>query len=181
MSAIEHQLVISLLDSKNNQTGLALAQACTQTGCNILQARLNTLGEEQALALLVTGSWGAIAKLEVAIAQLEKNLKKSFQVKRTVVVDKQEGSWMSYAVQLIAIDRPALLKDITAFLNKQGVQIEELSAHTYLSPVGTRMVNINLKANIPEKIHLASFKEQIMAFCDEINVDVYLDPIRSFA
>jgi glycine cleavage system regulatory protein len=53
--------------------------------------------------------------------------------------------------------------------------------NTYLSQLGTRMVNVNLKANIPEKLHLAFFKEQLMAFCDERNVDVFLDPVRLYA
>lgn len=181
MAAVEHYLVISLLSPKQASTAFEVTQACTQTGCNILSSRMNTLGEEISTVLLVAGNWGAVAKLEVALASLEKKLDNKIQVKRTTALETQEGSWMSYTVQLIAIDKAALLSDITGFLNQQAVQIEELSVNTYLSPLGTRMVTINLKANIPEKVHLASFKEQLMNFCDEINVDVFLDPVRLYA
>ncbi|MEY3182740.1 MAG: hypothetical protein RLZ35_725 [Pseudomonadota bacterium] len=181
MIVTEHYLAITILDSKKTKTLLEVLNACVTTGCQILNSRMNTLGEETAMMLLVMGNWGAVAKLEASLAILERRLGKNIQVKRTQAPEKEEASWMSYTVQLIAIDRPALLSDITSFLGEYGVQIEELSVNTYLSQLGTRMVNVNLKANIPGKVHLASFKEQLMAFCDERNVDVYLDPVRLYA
>lgn len=181
MIVTEHYLAISILDSRNTKTLLDVLQACATTGCQILNNRMNTLGEEVAMMLLVMGNWGAIAKLEAALGTLEKRLGKNIQVKRTHMPEKEEGSWMSYTAQFIAIDRAALLSDITCFLGEYGIQIEELMVNTYVSQLGTRMVNVNLKANIPEKLHLAFFKEQLMAFCDERNVDVFLDPVRLYA
>ena len=181
MIVTEHYLAVAILDSRKTKTLSDVLQACAATGCQILNSRMNTLGEETGMMLLVVGNWGAIAKLEAALATLERKLGKNIQVKRTQAPEKEEGSWMSYTVQLIAIDRAALLSDITGFLSEYGVQIEELAVNTYLSQLGTRMLNINLKANIPEKVHLAFFKEQLMAFCDERNVDVFLDPVRLYA
>lgn len=170
-------LVICAVGQCQPETLNELSRVCAQCGCNIQASRMNILGKELNLTLFVSGNWGAIAKMEASLSLLEQRLGLALLVRRTSEYFSSQPS-MSYTIQVQAIDKPGILNGISDFLHRLSIPIEEMSAHTYLSHTNTRMAALNLKINVPENMHLASFREQFLAYCDEHNLDAFLEPTR---
>lgn len=175
---MNNYLIITALGPYKPDILQEFSRACAQCGCNILNAKTSLLGKELVLNLMVSGNWGAIAKIEAALPSLEKKLGVSLIGKRTTENISSEKS-MGYSIQISAIDKPGILNGISDFLFRLSVPIEEINAHTYSSTTGTRMLALNLKINVSEHFHLATFREQFMSYCDDNNLDAFLEPNKS--
>lgn len=154
-----------------------LARACTLCGCNVQVSRMNIMGKALSLSLFVSGNWSAIAKIEASLPLLEQRLGLTLLVRRTSEHFPNQPS-MSYQIQVQAIDKPGILNGISDFLYRLSIPIEEVSAHTYLSHTNTRMATLNLKINVPEGTQLAAFREQFLSYCDDQNLDAFIEPNR---
>lgn len=177
MGPIPDYLILSVLGLNRPELITELTRACTQTGCNLLHVSAHTLGNELSATLFLSGNWGAIAKMEAAIPSLEQRLDLAILTRRTHD-PAISGQWMIYNLQLVAIDRPGILQGLSDFLFKEDIPIEEISAHTYSPQTGTRMVSMVLKIKIPETQHLASLREKLMNYCDDHNLDAYIESWR---
>jgi len=171
-------LIINAAGQYQSEILNELSRACTQCGCNILTSKMNVLGREIIITLFVSGNWGAIAKMEAALPSLEQRLGLTLMARRTSESLPNYNS-MSYTIQVQAIDKPGILNGISELLHRLSIPIEEMSAHTYLSHTNTRMTSLTFKINVPEGTHLASLRERFMAYCDDQNLEVFLEPSRS--
>lgn len=180
MATIHNYLIVSALGINRPHVVSELSRSCVQCGCNLLQARINTLGQEIAITLFISGNWGAIAKMEATLPILEQRLGLSIQARRTHEPTPIESTvkLITYSIQVTAIDKIGILNGLSEFLNQHSIPIEEISAHTYLTHTNTRMVSLHLKINVPDKVHLATLRDQLMTYCDEHNLDAFLDPLR---
>lgn len=174
---MRNYLIISAVGQYRSDIVNELSKACIQCGCNVQASKMNMLGKEICISLFVSGNWGAIAKMEASLPLLEQRLGLTLVVRRTSESPSNLRS-MSYTVQVQAIDKPGILNGISDFLYRLSVPIEEISAQTYLSHTSTWMATLTFKINVPENLHLASFREQFMSYCDEQNLDAFLEPTR---
>jgi glycine cleavage system transcriptional repressor len=170
-------LIISVLGSNRADLVSELTRACTHAGCNLLHINSQVLGTELAATLFLSGNWGAIAKMEALMPSLEQRLSLNALVRRTHEPELS-GQWMVYNLQLVAIDHPGILQGLSDFLFKDGIPIEEITAHTYQTQPGTRMVSMLLKIKVPETQHLASLREKLIGYCDDHNLDAYVEAWR---
>lgn len=177
MGPIPDYLIISVLGPHRPDLISELTRAATQAGCNLLNVNAQVLGTELSATLFLSGNWGAIAKMEAAIPNLEQRLSLAILARRTHD-PLISGQWMTYNLQLVAIDQPGILQGLSDFLFKEDVPIEEITAHTYSPQPGTRMVTMVLKIKIPETQHLASLREKLMSYCDDHNLDAYIESWR---
>jgi glycine cleavage system transcriptional repressor len=177
MASIQNYLIISAIGLNRPTIISELSRACLQCGCNLLNTKINLLGQDLAVTLFLSGNWGAIAKMETTLPNLEQRLGMSIQARRTQEPNVT-GQSMPYTIQITAIDRPGTLNDIADFFLKLGVQIEEVSCHTYIAHPGTRMASLHFKINIPESAHLATLREEFMTYCDNKNLDGFIEPLR---
>ncbi len=171
-------LLVSAIGTNKPDIISDFARSCAQYGCNLLNTKINVLGKEIAITVLLSGNWGAIAKMEANLSTIEERLGLVVQTRRTHEVDTHD-KLMSYTLQVIAIDRNGILNEITDFLGKFSVLVEEVAAHTYCTSNGTEMASLNLKIHIPSSAHLATFREKFMGYCDDHNFDGFLEPLRS--
>lgn len=178
MIPIHNYLIISAIGSNRPETTQELTRACLQFGCNLLNSKITVLGQELAITLFLAGNWGAIAKMEASLPTLEQRLGLNIQSKRSHEVENK-GQLMAYTLQVVAIDRSGILNEIADFIQKQGIQIEEVSAHSYTTHTNTQMASLHLKINIPSSVHLATFREKFMSYCDDHNFDSFIEPLRS--
>lgn len=178
MIPIYNYLIISAIGRNRPEVTHELTRACVQCGCNLLNAKVNILGETVAITLFLAGNWGAIAKMEASLPNLAQRLELDIQSRRSHEAGLT-GQFMVYSLQLIGIDRVGILNEITDFLQKQSVLIEEISAHHYTTHTNTQMASIHLKINIPNRIHLATFREKFMNYCDDQNFDGFVEPLRN--
>ena len=177
MVPVHNYLVVSVLGPHKAELISELSRTCSQCGCNLLNMHVNTLGTEFSAVLFLSGNWGAIVKAEAAITSLEQRLGLTILMHRThdpVIV----GQWMIYNLQLVAIDKPGILQGLAEFLLKEDIAIEEINAHTYFTQPGTRMVSMLLKIKVPEAQHLATLREKLMGYCDDNNLDAYIESWR---
>lgn len=177
MSPMHNYLIISAVGPYQPEVMNELSRACSQCGCNLLNVKMINMGKEISATLFVAGNWGAIAKMEAALPTLEQRLNLSLTARRTVEYVQPTKS-ITYSVQVSAIDKPGILNGLSDFLFRLAIPIEEMSAHTYVSHTGTRMASLTLKINVPDSVHLATLREQFMSYCDDHNLDAFLEPIR---
>lgn len=155
-----------------------LTRRINECGCNVVEARVSTLGQLTVLALLAAGSWDAIAKLESGVARLERedNLKVSIQ--RTGPRESQTGL-MPYVVEVVCADRPGVLFQLAEFFGTRSIAVEQLSSSRYRAmQTGADMFSAQITVGIPAKTHIAALRDDFLEFCDAQNLDAIMDPMK---
>ena len=171
-------LVISALGE--DKTGIVndFSRAVLDSGCNVVDSRMTVLGGEFAIILLVSGAWSAIAKLESSLKTLEDRLQLTIISKRTEA-RQQRINLLPYAVDVVAIDHPGIVYHLANFFSTRGINIEDLVTSTYSAAhTGTPMFSVHITVGIPSDLHIASLREEFMDFCDELNLDAVIEPIK---
>lgn len=171
-------LAISALG--RDQPGIvdALSQVILDVGGNIEESRMTVLGGEFALLVLVSGNWNAIAKLEAALPTLRSKLDLVITSKRTEPRPAQP-KMLPYAVEVVTMDHPGIVHDVASFFARRSINIEDLATDSYLAPhTGTPMFNLSMKISVPGDLSIAALREEFMDFCDDLNLDAVMEPVK---
>ena len=174
---MNNYLVVTALGADSSDIVNQFTQNLANCGGNILNTRMTTLGSEFAIMVLIEGSWGAIAKIETSLPAIENHLGLITSIRRTTPRNTSQKT-MTYVVHVVTIDRTAILTDLSQFFSTQDINIEDVSAHTYYAHTGTRMVAITMNINISVNVHLPTLREQFMTYCDALNLDAGMEPLR---
>lgn len=175
----EHYLVISALGA--DKTGIVdeLARVASDCRCNIADSRMIVMGQKFAIIMMVSGTWDAIAKLEVQLPALGRRLHLEIISKRTESRAPQKQA-IPYNVHVIALDNPGIVHEIANFFASQGINIEAMETNTYAAPhTGSQMFALSMTVNIPASVHIASLRESFMIFCDDRNLDAIIEPFKA--
>ena len=144
--------------------------------CHIEESRFAFLGDDFAGILRIAGNWNAIAKLEAALNSIPAEHAIRIEAKRSepAII---EGKFLPYVAQVIALDTPSLVYEITHFFVDQSIQIIDLQTDPFrTSHADTMMLTLSMRINVPIHINIADLREQFMVLCDELNVDGILEP-----
>lgn len=172
---------IVFLATGPDHTGIVhdIAKAAEECRCHIADSRMTVLGQEFSMMWLFTGNWDGIAKLEAQLPQIAKRLQLSHLCKRTEAKAAMTAA-LPYSVHLIALDNIGIVTDITEFFAHQGINIENLNAHSYAAPhTGAATFALEMTVNIPAHVHLASLRESFFVFCDDRNLDAVIEPYKN--
>lgn len=170
-------LVITALGPDEDNLVTRLTQHITNFGGHILNTRMTTLGSEFAVMLLIEGSWGAVAKIEASLSGLEQKLGIKTHIRRTTPTLTQNKT-IPYVVHAVTNDRDGILNDVAQFFAQQDIKIADIHTHTYLANTGTRMSELTMNVNISVNTHLPTLRENFMIYCDDMNLDAGLEPLR---
>lgn len=165
----------------NDRPGIAdeLCKHAVHCGCNILDTRMTTLGTEFVANLLLSGAWSAIAKFEAGLPTFEKKNELRINARRTQLRTPQPDR-LPYAIYIIAMEQAGVVQKITHFFAEQKINIHDFYLNTYTAPHSeTQMLALNIAVTIPKSQLLADFRENLMLFCDDHNLDVVLEPQKS--
>ncbi len=173
----QHFLVVTALGSDDIGVLEAFTKTSKQCGCNIIESKLTTIGEECAILFHLSGSWNTVAKLEAALPGLADQFSLAVSSKRTLPRQKQPA--LPYQVQVIAQDRPGILNELALFFLQQGVYVDQMDCETYEAKNKTVMTNISFLVNIPARQHIASIRERFMVYCEDRNLDAVLEPFKN--
>jgi glycine cleavage system transcriptional repressor len=171
-------LVISALGEDRPGLVSSLSDIIVNSGCNIEDSRMSILGGEFALIMLVSGGWNNIAKLEAALPSTGESLKLVINCKRTEERNLTRKE-IPYSVEVVALDHPGIVKDITSFFSQREINIHDMyttshrAAHT-----GSPMFTLSMTIEIPAATHISSLRDQFMDFCDELNLDAIMEPVK---
>ncbi len=167
--------------SGEDKVGLVekLTNQITETGCNIEQSRMEVLGGQFALIMLVSGVWNALAKLENLLGPLSEQLGLTTIYKRTQA--RARGvPVIPYEVDVVALDHPGIVHKLSRFFARNGINIEELETDTYPAPhTGTPMFSVHMTVGVPGQTHISTLRDDFLSYCDDLNLDATLEPSRA--
>ncbi len=171
-------LVISALGK--DQPGIVdkLSKTILEHECNISDSRMTVLGGEFAILLLVEGNWNTLAKLEDAVPTLEQQLGLTIIAKRTEERTPSDNL-LPYGVDVVAMDHPGIVHHLARFFSQRNINIEDMVTSSYAAAhTGTPMFSVHIAVGIPSDAHIATLRDEFMEFCDSLNLDGVLEPIK---
>ena len=174
----QSHLVISALGEDRPGLVNDLSLAVFNSGCNIVDSRMTVLGGDFAILLLVSGNWNNLAKLEGQLGKLEERLTLTISSKRTEPRTESRMA-LPYTVEVVSLDHPGIVYRLANFFSTRGITIHDLNTTSYAAAhTGTPMFAVNMTVDIPAEVHIAVLREEFMVFCDELNLDAIIEPIK---
>lgn len=153
-----------------------LSGCITDSGCNIEESRMSALGGQCIIVMLVAGPWHALSKLEGQLDALGSSLSLIIHHERT---GKRAEPAIPYSVELVTPDRPGIVRSLAAFFSRKGINIEELQTSSYPAPhTGSTSLTVVMTVGIPSGMHIATLRGDFLDYCDNLNLDATLEPVR---
>jgi len=170
-------LVVSALGQDKPGIVKTLSKTILDNNGNICDSRMSVLGDEFALVTMVSGSDKVISEIEQVLIEHQESMGLTIICKRTVarnIADKR----LPYHLNIVALDNPGIVHDVTDFLLEEKVNVEELSTTTYSAAhTGTIMFALDINVSLPADINISKFKSEFFSFCDTLNLDAEIEPI----
>ena len=177
-SPTENHLRITAYTTHPESPLLSVTRRIADSGCNLVDARLATVGRDVSVTALATGSWDAVAKLEAMLSRLERDegLKLVFYRTGPKVV---QSNLLPYIVEVVAADKPGILFQLADFFDRQGITIENLQSTRYRAmQTGAEMFSAQVTIGVPANMHIAALRDDFLEFCDHLNLDAIMDPMK---
>lgn len=175
---MENYLVISALGKDGPGIVDKLSLAILDAGCSVFDSRMTVLGGEFAIIMLVSGKWNELVKLEDQLPSLETRLGLNLNSRRTEA-EPNHQELITYTVEVIAIDHPGIVHQIAGFFSARSINIRELNTSRYAAAhTGTPMFSLTMTVDIPTTVRIAPLREEFLDFCDDLNMDAVIEPIK---
>lgn len=174
----ENYLLISAFSAPDKSPLVAISKRISECGCNLAEARVSTLGNDLSVLALAQGAWDAIAKLENALARLDRDGELRLGHFRTGAKQLQ-SNLLPYVVEVVAADKPGVLFQLAEFFAQQSISIEQLHSTRYRAmQTGADMFSAQITIGIPNTTHIAALRDDFLEFCDGLNLDAIMDPMK---
>ncbi len=174
----ENYLLINAFATHPESPLLSVSRRISDSGCNLVDARLATVGRDVSVLALAMGSWDAVAKLESALSRLEREEGFRLVWYRTGTKPPQ-SNLLPYIVEVVAADKPGILFQLADFFDRQGITIENLQSSRYRAmQTGADMFSAQITVGIPASMHIAALRDDFLEFCDHLNLDAIMDPMK---
>ena len=178
MPTKKSHLVISALGKDRPGIVNQLSKAIYELDCNVSDSRMTVLGGEFAILLMVEGPWNLLAKLEDQVPELQDRLHLTIISRRT---EERAGNanLLPYGVDVVSLDHPGIVYSLASFFSDKNINIEDMTTSSYAAAhTGTPMFSVRMSIGIPADIHIAALRDEFMDFCDSMNIDAVLEPIK---
>ncbi len=175
---METFLVVSVLGRDHPGIINALSAAVMDCGCSIHDSRMTVLGGEFAMISLLSGNWNSIAKIEQSLPRLGEELELTIQSRRTEA-RTGTGHIIPYGVEVVAMDHPGIVHEVAEFFSKRSINVEDLYTSIYPAPhTGTTMFSLHMTVGVPADNAISTLRGEFMDFCDALNLDAMLAPLK---
>ena len=68
---------------------------------------------------------------------------------------------------------------LASFFSARGINIEDMATASYAAAhTGAPMFSVHMSVGIPADLHIAALRDEFMDFCDSMNLDAVLEPIK---
>jgi len=156
----------------NDRPGLVeqLAQAVSRNGGNWLESSMSQLAGKFAGILRVSVPDDKADQLIKDLEALGGSLK--------LVIEKVSGAREDAASQtltlsLIGNDRPGIIREISAALAEQQVNVEELNTECTVAPMsGETLFNAEARLRVPPEMNLDAIQRRLEQIADDLIVDI---------
>ena len=171
-------LVISAVGEDRPGLVADLTQLVVNCGCNIEESRMSLLGGEFAIIMMISGAWNNVAKLEDAMPSMQAKLGMIIAVKRTQERPLSQEK-LPYNVEVVSLDHPGIVQQLASFFSKRQINIHDMYTTSHRAPhTGSVMFNLSMTVEVPAGTHISTLREQFMEFCDHMNLDAILEPVK---
>ena len=175
---MEQLLLISAVGANSTAVVNELARVILDCGGNIKESRMAALGAEFGMLLLVSGNWHTISRLERELDKYGQGNGITMQLKRTEA-RRMGKELLPYAVDVVGLDQPGMVHSLSGFFTQRKVEIAEVSTRSYMAAhTGAPMFSVQMFINVPSSVHIAGLREEFMDFCDQLNVDAIMEPVK---
>ncbi|MCX8049486.1 MAG: hypothetical protein N3A55_07480 [Methylohalobius sp.] len=172
------QLIITALEIEESNLFERLISGIQESACHILESRMSRLSAGYACFMLVEGNWNHIARLENVLTSLQQRAQVFFK-RLPEDTKEQNGGELLYVADVVARNRSGILADLIRFLGDQGIMVQDLRSSCYQLPyVGSQVYTIHLLLRIPEEISVLALRDDFLDFCEQLQVDAILEPIK---
>jgi glycine cleavage system transcriptional repressor len=174
----ENHLLINAYTTHPESPLLSVTRRIADSGCNLVDARLSTVGRDVSMTALAVGSWDAVAKLEAMLGRLDREEGLKLNWYRTAAKQVQ-SNLLPYIVEVVAADKPGILFQLADFFDRQGITIENLQSTRYRAmQTGAEMFSAQVTIGVPANMHIAALRDDFLEFCDHLNLDAIMDPMK---
>ena len=174
----ENHLLINAYTTHPESPLLSVTRRIADSGCNLVDSRLATVGRDVSMTALATGSWDAVAKLESMLGRLDREEGLKLNWYRTGAKQIQ-SNLLPYIVEVVAADKPGILFQLADFFDRQGITIENLQSTRYRAmQTGAEMFSAQVTIGVPANMHIAALRDDFLEFCDHLNLDAIMDPMK---
>ena len=176
---MEQLMVISAIGSNKIKVVLDLTKLILDCGGSITESRMTALGDEFAMLLLVSGNWHSMSRMEQDLERLAETNELIVQVRRTEP-KKLRKDLLPYAIDLVCLDQPGIVHKIVQFLAQRNIELGEVTTRGYTAArTDTPMFSVHIFINIPTSLHLSTLRQEFIEFCDRLNFDAVLEPVKT--
>ena len=174
----ENHLLINAYTTHPESPLLSVTRRIADSGCNLVDSRLATVGRDVSMTALATGSWDAVAKLEAMLGRLDREEGLKLNWYRTGAKQIQ-SNLLPCIVEVVAADKPGILFQLADFFDRQGITIENLQSTRYRAmQTGAEMFSAQVTIGVPANMHIAALRDDFLEFCDHLNLDAIMDPMK---
>ena len=172
------QLAITVLGNKTSEFIAEALSAISVCQCSVLELRTSNLTQITALYLLMDGNWNHIAKLEGMLDVIAKRLAMQISFLRPET-NNHHPEGVPYTLETISMDKKDLLFLVSSFLLERGIVIEEITASRHQAAFFNNTVfSSKFILLVPDDVRVLSLREEFLDFCDNLNIDAILEPIK---
>ncbi len=176
---MEQLMVISAIGGDRTGVVRDLTRVILDCGGSVKESRMTALGAEFAAQLLVSGNWHAVSRMEQELARFGETNSLTIQLKRTEVKPLAR-ELLPYAIDVVCIDQPGIIHNLASFFAERNIELGEVTTRSYpAANTGAPMFSVQMFVNIPASLHISRLREEFMDFCDQLNLDAIMEPVKS--
>jgi glycine cleavage system transcriptional repressor len=157
-----------------------VSQFMFEHGCNLEDSRMSVLGGQFALIALFSGEEHELDSLTRSLQTFE------HKTALRAMVTEAEGPHtvkrapaLPVRLEVVAMDAPGILAQISDVLEKHRVNVDSLDAHLAPAPTsGTTVSSIKMKISVPQDVPLKTVKDALTDLADHINLDLLFQPVQ---
>lgn len=147
--------------------------------CDVLEMRSAGLTRLTGLFLVIDGHWNHIARFEAMLDALARRHELAISFLRPEETPKLPANGLPYLLEVVDSHPQDRLAAISHFLVEHGVLIEEIAVSRYQAPFFNHSIfSCKCIVLIPADLSILSLREDFLDFCDELNMDGILEPIK---
>ncbi len=170
-------LILTLIGPDRPGIVESVAEAVAANGGNWAESRMAHLAGRFAGVLRVEVPPSRVEALEGALRVLE-------AAGLQLVVERGEGPpqpqpWRAMDIELLGLDRPGLVRQISELLAQQQINIEELGTDRTSAPMsGETLFRARLRVHVPEAVPVADLRRQLERLAGDLMVEIQLSETR---
>jgi glycine cleavage system regulatory protein len=170
-------MILSAIGADRPGLTQALAEAVHGAGGNWLDSHLSHLGGQYVGAVLVEIAEERVAELEAAARKVDAQGLHVKVIPAAEAMAAAPGDRLK--IELVAQDRPGIVREVTSALAPLGVNIEDLVTGTENSAwSGDRLFRAAARVSLPVGVTLDQVQDALEAISAEIIVDLTFSPAR---